>query len=209
VVQEAEAELAAAEEAKAKELPEPLPKPVLMTQQEYQFVALPIAKNWLRDEAMSVRWLVVGGLALREEGGNLAEDLMPRHLARWRREAIQQTLEMWGSNRMGLDSFVARNTEWRFLLDPDEQRRIRSRASLDKRKEHYKKLVQITGQTETWSLMLPFDDLTEAEMKDVLDLAALAKEKGLTSLDREQRLLLLRAGAFDFFRRLIEGARRQ
>jgi hypothetical protein len=210
VLNAAAAELAAAAKVQAKELPEPLAKPALMTQQEYEFVALRIAKTWLeRDEATTVRWFVGNGLALPGEGGDLAEQIMPRHLARWRREAIQRTLEMWGSNQRALEDFVARATDWRFLLDPDEQKRIRSRASWDKRKEYYKKLAQITGQKERYSLLLPFDDLTEAEMKDVLVAAALAKEKGLLGLDREQRLLLLRAGAYEFFRHLGEAARDQ
>jgi hypothetical protein len=99
---------------------------------------------------------------------------MPRTGARWEREVAQQTLEHWKNS---LDFLVTRDPSWRYLKDPEEQKRIRSRLPWEQREEYFETLTRITGEKQSWSHQHPFDDLTREEMQEVGGAARLVRSR--------------------------------
>jgi hypothetical protein len=66
-----------------------------------------------------------------------------------------------------------------------------------------KKLCELftreVGGSGNWGLTNPFDDLNERDMPAAVDAVRQANASGLGSLKKEQRLLILKAGATGFF----------
>jgi hypothetical protein len=80
---------------------------------------------------------------------------------------------------------------------------MQERPAWAERKKLYDRFTRATGQTEKWSLLVPFDDLSGAEMKAAVAAAESAKANGLRAATAADRALLLRAGALDFFESLL------
>jgi len=87
--------------------------------------------------------------------------------------------------------------------DPKFLASMKSRLPWAERKKLYDQFTKATGQTEKWSLLHPFDDLTGEEMRSVVAAAEKAKSSGLGAVTASERALILRAGALDFFASLI------
>jgi hypothetical protein len=69
----------------------------------------------------------------------------------------------------------------------------------EKRKQFHAELVRVTGMKQDWSLVVPFDNLTAAEMDDLKATLGVIEKSGFPKLTSDQRKLLLKAGALDYF----------
>jgi len=194
---DADAELAAARSLLLRK--EPLPKPVLMTEQEYQ-QAKEIGARWF--ETMRP-----DNIALEMLRGDM-EAVYPRTTARFRREGLLGKLVYCvgrsGKDEKGLENLdiaVTTSPVYRPLLDPALRDRLLDRLPWQEREALFNEFAQATGIKESWSLTHPFDDLDGAEMRSLPEVLRRVKVGGLASLTKEQRQLLLRAGAIDFFQR--------
>lgn len=75
------------------------------------------------------------------------------------------------------------------------------RHPVEKRKQLYGEFARTLGIEKKWALVLPFDDLSAAEMDDAVAVAAKASSAGLSKLTKRERALLLKAEALDYFKR--------
>jgi hypothetical protein len=89
------------------------------------------------------------------------------------------------------------------LLDVKFRASMKARLPWAERKKLYDQLTKVTGQTEKWSLLVPFDDFTGAEMKAAVVAAEQAKASGLGAVSASDRALILHSGALDFFASLL------
>lgn len=71
----------------------------------------------------------------------------------------------------------------------------------EKRKEKYAEFARAVGMDAPWSLGLSFDKLNADEMDATLAIAARLTEKEFGRLSKQERLMLLRAGAMDLYKR--------
>ena len=133
--------------------------------------------------------------------GNTA--LIPRTMKVVQREALVRIARTQDDKK--IDQLANSFGALRLLLDKDAKKSLlQDRFPVARRKQLYAQFAETTGDKREWSLLHPFDDLTGQMMVDVVDYCKLAKSDGLGSLDREQRSLILRAGAVDLFERLIK-----
>lgn len=102
-----------------------------------------------------------------------------------------------------IPDFIAAHRRESVIRSPDYPELVRQGKvplyyPADKRKALYAEFSKITGIKTEWSVVVPFSGLTASEM-DLLGkgLPGL-KEGGLGRLSKEQRLLLLKAGALEF-----------
>jgi hypothetical protein len=160
-----------------------------------------LADEWLRK--LTPENVYREMVALRRAGRSEAEELLPLSTMRWQREAWMQALEKFPTEGH-LDFLVRQHPELRVLKDPEVQQKLRARARWAGRKEFFGQFAALTGDRRGLSLLHPFDDLNAAQMKQAIQAASLAIDKGLGALTAEQRWLLLTAGQLDFFDRLLE-----
>ncbi len=74
------------------------------------------------------------------------------------------------------------------------------------RKKRYAEFAKYLPDKQSWSLVVPFDELSKDEMDQALAEIAKCEEKGIGSLRADDRKLLLRAGAAQYLRSRLEGA---
>ena len=203
-INDAEAELAAAK----KLVPEREPfKPVRMTMAEWE-VASMRAQFWMNamklDDPGSVRLPPWGILSLDYD---VAAPTIPRIIACWEREALLQ-IAMTQPTR-AIEALVIGTPKIRPLVDPEFKKKMLARLPWKERKELFAKFVAATGggSDRKWSMIDPFDDLDGDEMRAAIDAGLMVKNDGLRKLSRSQRLLILRAGALDFFENRLDSSR--
>jgi hypothetical protein len=175
-----------------------------MTEIEYQ-TGKKIAEEWLRQIGPEI---AIRAAYLEDTvAGTWAASLLPSTMARWMREAAMQQLALHPTE-MALDNFVTISPQWRQLKDPQFQKKLRARARWPDRKEFYEQFSKFTKDNRSWSLLHPFDELNAEEMREAIQAATTANEKGLRQLTKRERWLLLRAEQFGYFEKLLEGAER-
>jgi hypothetical protein len=76
-----------------------------------------------------------------------------------------------------------------------------ARYPAEKRKALYDQISSVVGFEGKWTLTMLFDDLNQSDMDTALEAAMTYQRGGMGRLTRDQRLILLRAGALDLFRR--------
>ncbi len=81
------------------------------------------------------------------------------------------------------------------------------RLSAADRKKKHGELMEVLKQKEKWTLAVPFDDLSATEMAKAVETARKAEKAGVQALTKEERTLLLRAGARDYFQRKLSDAK--
>ena len=140
---------------------------------------------------------------------DMIETLMPRTVRALRREAYKGLLEEAAGSRQALENLVTGNPRLRFLLASKAQEQLNRRATWDVRVTMYAAFSKLTGDSRPWSLLHPFDDLDESEMKAAIATVRQGNERGLASLSDAQRTLLLTAGAIDWFERQLATAEQQ
>ncbi len=209
--EEAERELQVA----LKTIPEsePLAKLPLMTEQEYELAKLEVRQYkgtinlWLAadfENAVALNVLTLSDQILSKylQG----KKLMPRSFKLIRREAVVRIARTFDAKK--IDELANSYDELRILLDKDAKKLILdSRLPCDQRKRLFKDYAETTGDKREWSLLHPFDDLTSNAMTEAIKACKAAKANGLGSLDKEARLLILSAGATDFFKKLLESGK--
>lgn len=80
----------------------------------------------------------------------------------------------------------------------EEERQLLRRPPPGQREASYKRFAELTGLKDEWSLLVPFDDLTEEEMGHAITAAWAVNRDGLGSIDQRERLLLVRTGALEW-----------
>lgn len=81
------------------------------------------------------------------------------------------------------------------LKSGQDEQLTRSRFMARDREKKYHEFAGLLGIQAKWSLSVPFDDLNKDDMGKALDIALVCgKLGGITKLNKQQRLLLLRAG---------------
>ena len=137
------------------------------------------------------------GLLSPNKMASNASPLIPRTMSVLQREALLQ----WGKGHD--DKFTNSRANimpgLRPLLDPDFKKRFLLRPDWQERSRLFGDFARLTGSKESWSLLVPFDDLTGDEMNAAIKAVTSASATGLGSLTSEQRALLLKAGALEFF----------
>jgi hypothetical protein len=200
---EAEAALVAAIDLQSQFEPEPR-RPKLMTQGEYQ-LAVQFSKVWLAitppNNAMALKRIdhLIG-----RPGTERTAAIMPRTVAVVEREAFLQCARKYSAD--DIERMASVDPAMRLLLDTDFKHTLLRRLPLGERTSQFDLFAAATDDKSEWSLLHPFDDLNENEMGDAVLAAHKAKLGGLGALTREQRLLLLRAGAIVFYGRLLAKA---
>jgi hypothetical protein len=130
--------------------------------------------------------------------------LMPESHRVIRREAYTRLAAHVKNDKETLTNLVNAFPEAvKLYNDPKFLTAMQARLPWAERKKLYEQFTKATGQTEKWSLLVPFDDLTGEEMKAVVAAAEKAKASGLGAVTATDRALILRAGALDFFASLI------
>ena len=79
-----------------------------------------------------------------------------------------------------------------------------ARHPIAKRKELYAEFAAVTGEDPKWSPASLFEDLNATEMDALMEATAKLKKNGLAQLSKEQRLLVLKAGALDYFKNELD-----
>jgi hypothetical protein len=96
---------------------------------------------------------------------------------------------------------VVRSSDYRQLV---RDGKVEDRYPAEKRKELFQAFCEQTGFTSEWSLGVLFDDLNVKEMDEILVVLKKVNAEGLRIASKDQRLLILRAGALDYFQKLLE-----
>lgn len=77
----------------------------------------------------------------------------------------------------------------------------------EQRRSLYEEFARIVGEDRPWSLGVFFDNLNKTEMENLINGIRLADKQGFGAINKEQRLLILKAGALDYVRKQIEAAK--
>jgi hypothetical protein len=205
-VKEAEEELAATTSRTL--LKEPLAKPDLMTQAEYQ-IGMEYVELW--SPALTKPEVVPQVLLEGSKEAHWFRQIMPRAHAALVREGWMQTLALLEPKAEGfefkLDTVVGSKPSYRVLKDREFRTRLLARAPWVQRQKLYADFAKKTGDKVGWSLTHPFDELSEAEMTRLLDVLDRVERNGLGGVDKAERSLILRAGAIDYFRSRLSAGR--
>lgn len=130
-----------------------------------------------------------------------AAAVMPHTVAAVRREGFTQLVAKYEGD--DLDNLTNAIPAAKRLLDAKFRASMKARLPWADRKKLYDQFTKATGQTEKWSLLVPFDDLTGDEMRAAVAAAEKAKASGLGTVTAADRALILGGGAIDFFASLI------
>jgi hypothetical protein len=205
-VKEAEEEYAAATRRTVSK--EPLAKPDLMTQAEYQ-IGMEYVELW--SPVLAKPEAVPQVLLEGSKEASWFRQIMPRAHAALIREGWVQTLALLEPKAEGfefkLDTVVGPKPSYRVLKDREFRTRLLARTPWERRQKLFADFAKRTGEKVGWSLTHPFDDLSEAEMTRLLNVLDRVERNGLGGVDKAERSLILRAGAADYFRSRLTAGR--